>query len=130
MCTLAHLVGVVRVDEVECAGRRAAERGGAATATARLLGVGRLRRPVGVRQLAEKRVRRGGRGRDHGRGHGGQAAQPVGHRVRVELDLRVVEVLLAVTAVRVTATPTNRQEDTSGEGRRTEENKDKCPREC
>lgn len=89
------------MDEVECAGRRAAERGGAASV--RLLGVrGRLRRSVGVRLLAERRERRRGRrerGREDGRGHGGQAAQPVGHGVRVELDLRVVEVFLAVAAV-------------------------------
>lgn len=114
MCTLpwlpaaSHLVGVVRVDEVECAGRRAAERGGAASM--RLLGVGVLRRSVGVGQLAESRERRGGRrrGREDGRGHRGQAAQAVGHRVGVELDLCVVEVFLAITAVRVTVTPTNR----------------------
>lgn len=95
----SHLVGVVRVDEVECAGRRAAERGGAASV--RLLGVRGLRRSVGVRQLAERRERRGGRRRrrEDGRGHRGQAAQPVGHGIRVELDLRVVEVLLAVTAI-------------------------------
>lgn len=94
-----YLIGVVRVDEVECAGRRAAERGGAAAV--RLLGVGRLRRSVGVRQLAERRERRWGRrrGREDGRRHGGEAAQPVGHRVRVQLDLRVVEVLLAIAAV-------------------------------
>lgn len=106
MCV--YLVGVVRVDEVERAGRRAAERGGAASV--RLLGVGGLRRSVGVRQLAQRGERRGGRrrGREDGRGHGGQAAQPVGHGVCVELDLRVVEVLLAVAAVRVTVPSENR----------------------
>lgn len=96
------------MDEVECAGRRAAERGGAASV--RLLGVRGLRGSVGLRQLAERRERTGGRGRgrEDGRGHGGQAAQPVGHRVCVEFDLRVVEVLLAVAAVRVTVTPKRR----------------------
>lgn len=99
---------MVRVDEVERAGRRAAERGGAAGV--RLLGVGGPRGPVALRQLAEERVRGGGRrrGRVDGRGRVGQAAQPVGHRVRVELDLRVVEVLLAVAAVRVAAPPAGR----------------------
>lgn len=94
-----YLIGVVRVDEVECAGRRAAKRGCAAAV--RLLGVRRLRRSVGVWQLAERRKRRWrrGRGGEDGRRHGGEAAQPVGHRVRVQLDLRVVEVLLAITAV-------------------------------
>lgn len=105
MCV--YLVGVIRVDEVECAGRRAAERGGAASV--RLLGVRGLRRSVGIWQLAERRERgRGRRGREDRRGHRGEAAQAVGHRVRVQLDLRIVEVLLAVTAVRVTVTPTNR----------------------
>lgn len=67
------------MDEVECAGRRAAERSGAASM--RLLGVRGLRRSVGVRQLAERRERRGGRrrGRKDGRGHWGQAAQPIGN---------------------------------------------------
>lgn len=95
------------MDEVECARRRAAERGGAAGV--RLLGIGGLRRSVGIWQLGERRERGGGerRGED-GRGHGGEAAQAVCHRVRVELDLCVVEVLLAVAAVRVTVPPANR----------------------
>ena len=46
-----HLVGVVRVDEVESAGRRAAE--GSGSPGVRLLGVRGLRRSVGVRQLVE-----------------------------------------------------------------------------
>lgn len=97
------------MDEVECAGRRAAERCGAASV--RLLGVGGLRRSVGVWQLVDRGERRGGRRRwrEHRRGHRGEAAQPVGHRVRVELDLGVVEVLLAVAAVRVTVAPGNKQ---------------------
>lgn len=102
MC--AHLVGVVRVDEVECAGRRAAEWGGAAGV--RLLGVGGQRDSVGVRRLAETRERRRRRRRrEDGGQHRGEAVQPVNHRVRVELDLRVVEVLLSITAVRVTVAP-------------------------
>ncbi len=114
VCVCVYLVGVVRVDEVECAGRGAAERCGAANV--RLLGVRGLWRSVGVRQLVEGRERRRGRrrGREDGRGHGGQAAQPIGHRVRVELDLRVVEVLLAVTAVRVTVTPKDTWKHTEG----------------
>lgn len=107
VCVCVYLVGVIRVDEVECARRRAAERGGAPGV--RLLGVRGLRRSVGIWQLSERRERGGGeRWGEDGRGHGGEAAQAVGHRVRVELDLCVVEVLLAVAAVRVTVTPANR----------------------
>lgn len=106
---LAHtyLVGVVRVDEVESTGRRAAEWGGAAGM--RLLGVSGLRGSVGVWQLAERRERRRRRrrGREDRGWNGGQAAESISHWIRVELDLRVVEVLLAVAAVRVTVTPEN-----------------------
>lgn len=92
------------MDEVERAGRRAAERRGAAAV--RLLGVGWLLRFVTVRQLAERREGREGRGGQDGGGHRGQAAQAVRHRVGVELDLGVVEVLLPVAAVRVAVPPT------------------------
>lgn len=59
-----------------------------------------LRRPVDVGLLAEgdQRGGGGGRGQDGWR-DGGQAAEAVRHRVRVELDLRVVKVLLPVAAV-------------------------------
>lgn len=114
---------MVRVDEVERAGRGATERGGAAGV--RLLGVRRRRRrPVGVRRLTEWREGRGqrrGRGED-GRRHRGEAAQPVGHRVGVELDLRVVEVLLAVAAVRVAITPEIRTEGRFAKGGRRRSN--------
>lgn len=101
------------MDEVESARRRAAERGGAAGV--RLLGVTRLRGSLGVGQLAGSRER--GRGRRQGGEDGGrdgrQAAEPVGHRVGVQLDFCVVEILLAVTAVRVTVTPGDREKPTA-----------------
>lgn len=87
------------MDEVESAGCRAAERRGAAGVG--LLGVRGLSRFMGVWQLADRGGRRRGRRRgrqDRGRSWG-QAAQPVGHRVRVQLNLRVVEVLLTVAEV-------------------------------
>lgn len=95
------------MDEVECTGRRAAQRGGAASM--RLPGIRGLRRFVGIWQLVARQVRRWERrGREDRWGHWGEAAQAVGHRVRVELDFGVVEILLTVTAVRVTVTSINR----------------------
>ena len=99
-----YLVGVVCVDEVERTGRGAAERRG--SATVRLLGVRLLLRFGTVRQLAEWRKRR--RGQDGGR-HRGEAAQAIGHSVRVEPDLSVVEVLLTIAAVQVTGPPTRKR---------------------
>lgn len=95
------------MDEVESAGRGAAERGGAAGV--RLLGVTRLQGSLGVGQLAGSKDRGRGRRRrgEDGWRDGRQAAEPVGHRVGVQLDFCVVEILLAVAAVRVTVTPGN-----------------------
>lgn len=67
-----------------------------------------LRAPGGgLARLRARQLHTGEDGRGGGRGGRGgrQAGQPLRQRVHVHLDLRVVEVLLAVAVVRVAVTP-------------------------
>lgn len=50
----------------------------------------------------------------------GQTAQPVSHRVRIQLNLSVIEILFSITALRVTIPP-------GGQGRKTGKGYDTTP---
>lgn len=98
-----HLVSVVGVHEVEGGRGRAAQ------------GRHQFRLGFGTRAFCSAWIRDGEGGRwSQGLGgrSRGQAAQPVGHRVCVELDLRVVEVLFTVAVIRVPNTPNAKESKT------------------
>lgn len=93
-----YLVGMVSADVAECGGSRLTEQW-------RGVALQSIRADVlGVRDIGErwrKDGRRAGRG---GRG-GREVGQALGKTVHVDLNLWVVEVLLSVAVVRVTAAP-------------------------
>lgn len=96
-----YLVGVVSVHQVECTRGGATERGGAAALALGSAGaVGGFGSSVfGGRWRRQNRWRRRG-----------QTAQPVSHRVCIQLNLGVIEILLSITALRVTVPPGGRGE--------------------
>lgn len=96
-----YLVGVVSVHQVECAGRGATERGGAA---ALALGSAGADGGFGSSVFGSRRRRQNRRRRR------GQAAQPIGHRVCIQFNLCVIEILLSITALRVAVPPGGRGE--------------------
>jgi len=123
---VCYLVGVVGLDVVERGGSRLAEQcgGGGAMRPCHgdVLGVrdgvrvdiGGVRVDIGgvrvgiggVRvDIGGVRLREDGRRAGRGGGGGREAGQALRQAVHVDLDLRVVEVLLAVAVVRVAAAP-------------------------
>lgn len=94
-----YLVGVVSMHQVECTGGGATERGGAAA-----LALG----STGVAGGLGSSVFGGSWRRQNRRGRRGQTAQPVSHRVCIQLNLSVIEILLSITALRVAVSPGGR----------------------